>query len=295
MGKRLLLFLATNILVILTINIVLTVLGVGHYLTGSGLDYTQLLIFCSIWGMVGSFISLSISKFMAKKAMGVKIIDPMTSNQTERFLLDAVHSMARQAGLQTMPEVGYYQSNDLNAFATGPSRNNSLVAVSTGLMQSMNEQQVRGVLGHEVAHIANGDMVTMTLIQGVVNAFTMFLARVVSYSLIVLDRDEGEGGFSVMGYYLLTIVFDIIFSILGSIIVAYFSRIREFKADKGGAQLAGTSNMIAALEGLGRQVAGNETRGKELATLMINRGGFLSLFSTHPSLESRIAKLKGLA
>lgn len=294
MGKRLLLFLATNILVILTINIVLTVLGVGRYLTGSGLDYTQLLIFCSIWGMVGSFISLSISKFMAKKAMGVKIIDPMTSNQTERFLLDAVHSMARQAGLQTMPEVGYYQSNDLNAFATGPSRNNSLVAVSTGLMQSMNEQQVRGVLGHEVAHIANGDMVTMTLIQGVVNAFTMFLARVVSYSLIVLDRDEGEGGFSVMGYYLLTIVFDIIFSILGSIIVAYFSRIREFKADKGGAQLAGTSNMIAALEGLGRQVTGNETRGKELATLMINRGGFLSLFSTHPSLESRIAKLKGL-
>ena len=294
MGKRLLLFLATNILVILTINIVLTVLGVGRYLTGSGLDYTQLLIFCSIWGMVGSFISLSISKFMAKKAMGVKIIDPMTSNQTERFLLDAVHSMARQAGLQTMPEVGYYQSNDLNAFATGPSRNNSLVAVSTGLMQSMNEQQVRGVLGHEVAHIANGDMVTMTLIQGVVNAFTMFLARVVSYSLIVLDRDEGEGGFSVMGYYLLTIVFDIIFSILGSIIVAYFSRIREFKADKGGAQLAGTSNMIAALEGLGRHVAGNETRGKELATLMINRGGFLSLFSTHPSLESRIAKLKGL-
>ena len=294
MGKRLLLFLATNILVILTINIVLTLLGVGRYLTGSGLDYTQLLIFCSIWGMVGSFISLSISKFMAKKAMGVKIIDAMTSNQTERFLLDAVHSMARQAGLQTMPEVGYYQSNDLNAFATGPSRNNSLVAVSTGLMQSMNEQQVRGVLGHEVAHIANGDMVTMTLIQGVVNAFTMFLARVVSYSLIVLDRDEGEGGFSVMGYYLLTIVFDIIFSILGSIIVAYFSRIREFKADKGGAQLAGTSNMIAALEGLGRQVAGNETRGKELATLMINRGGFLSLFSTHPSLESRIAKLKGL-
>jgi heat shock protein HtpX len=295
MGKRILLFLTTNILVILTINIVLSVLGVGSYLTGTGLDYTQLLIFCSIWGMVGSFISLSISKFMAKKTMGLKIIDPMSNNQTERFLVDTVHSMARQAGLHAMPEVGYYQSQDLNAFATGPSKNNSLVAVSTGLMQSMNEQQVRGVLGHEIAHIANGDMVTMTLIQGVVNAFTMFLARVVSYSLIVLDRDEGEGGFSVMGYYLLTIVFDIIFSILGSIIVAYFSRIREFKADKGGAQLAGTANMIAALEGLGRQVSGRETRGKELATLMINKGGFLALFSTHPSLESRIAKLKGFS
>lgn len=293
MGKRILLFLLTNVLVITTISIMMSLFGVGPYLTSAGLNYTSLLIFCSLWGMVGSFISLSMSKFMAKKAMGVRVIDPKSANATELKLYQTVHEMARQAGLTKMPEVGYYQSPDLNAFATGPSRSNSLVAVSTGLVEKMDQTQLRGVLAHEVAHIANGDMVTMTLIQGIVNAFTMFLARVVSYAIMVAGRDDREGGFSTMSYYLLTIVFDIVFSIIGSIVVAYFSRLREFKADAGGAQLAGASSMIAALEGLGRQLEPREQKGKALATLMINQTGFMSLFSTHPPLKERIAKLKG--
>src|SRR3990167_7490883 len=181
MFKRVFLFLGTNLLVITTISIITSVLGLHTYLTSYGLDYQKLAIFCAIWGTTGSFLSLFMSKMMAKFAMGVTIIDPHTMRRDERLLLDTVYALAKRAGLTTMPEVGVYQSPETNAFATGPSKNNSLIAVSSGLLATMNAREIEGVLGHEISHVANGDMVTMTLIQGVVNAFAMFLSRIVAY------------------------------------------------------------------------------------------------------------------
>jgi len=297
MLKRILLFLATNLLVIITISLITTVLGLHPYLVQNGVDYRQLAIFCAIWGMAGSFISLLLSRFMAKMAMGVVLINPKTANPQERSLLDLVYGFARRLGFSTMPEVGIYTSPELNAFATGPSKNKALVAVSSGLLNSMNRDEVEAVIGHEMTHVANGDMVTMTLLQGVINAFTLFLSRVLAYAIsMALSRNnEKSEGPSYLVYNLLIIVFDILLTILGSIVVAAFSRWREYRADAGGARLAGRDKMIAALKRLERGVNLQDDRAPAMAAYKISsRDGWLALFSSHPPLEKRIERLAQL-
>ncbi len=294
MLKRILLFVATNILVIATISIVTSVLGLHSYLTAYGINYTQLAIFCAIWGTAGAFISLFMSKIMAKMAMGVVVIDPKHTTSEEQFLLEVVYGLARKAGLKTMPEVGIYNSPELNAFATGPSRNNSLVAVSSGLLAGMNREQIEGVLGHEISHVANGDMVTMTLVQGVVNAFALFLSRIAAYAVsIALSRNDERSEISYGTYYVMTFIFDILFTLLGSILVAAYSRWREYRADTGGAKLAGRTNMIAALQRLQRSTDIEDDRAPSLAALKIShQSSWLALFSSHPPLEKRIERLE---
>lgn len=296
--KRIGLFLAVNFLVVVTISIVLHVLGVRPYLTAYGLDYESLLIFCLVWGMGGAFISLALSRVMAKMMMGVKVIPPDTRDPELRELVETVHELARAARLPAMPEVGIYDSPEVNAFATGPTKSRALVAVSTGLLRKMNRAETRGVLGHEVAHIANGDMVTMTLIQGVVNAFVMFLARIIAYALTMnRDRDRDESGGNIMAFYLTQMALEMVFMILGSMVVAWFSRYREFRADAGGARLAGRENMIQALECLRRTfetVAVGESAQPALQAFKISSrpNTLMRLFSTHPPLEERIERLK---
>ncbi|MBK9375461.1 MAG: protease HtpX [Holophagales bacterium] len=299
-AKRVFLFLAVNVLVVTTISVVLGVLGVRPYLTARGLDLGSLAVFCLVWGFGGAFISLGLSRVMAKWGMGVKLVDPGTPDPAAQELVSTVHRLAQAAGLRTMPQVGVYDSEEVNAFATGPTKNRALVAVSTGLLRRMRRDEVEGVLGHEIAHVANGDMVTMTLIQGVVNAFTMFLARVVAFFVAQLfRRDEEGGGVSHLVYFVATLVFDIAFSILGSVVVAWFSRLREFRADSGGAQLAGRDRMIAALEGLQRTVGVVDPADRHVAvqTLKISGHprGLMRFFSTHPPLETRIARLRMMA
>ena len=296
MAKRIALFLLTNVLVISTASIILNVLGIGSYVTAYGLDYKGLMIFCLIWGMAGSFISLSLSRWMAKTMMGVHVVSPTGSHGE---LVRKVHEISRRAGLTTMPEVGIYESPVINAFATGRSRNSSLVAVSTGLLNKMNTDERDGVLAHEVAHIANGDMITMALLQGVINAFVMFLARVVAYfiqsSMRSNDRDghSGVGGFA----YIMTVwVLEVVFGIMASVIVMAFSRWREFRADAGSAALVGKSKMIAALQALQRDYGMmQETNYKaNVQTMSISSKGsfFGNLFSSHPALDDRIKALQ---
>jgi len=296
--KRIVLFLLVNMLVMFTISLVLNVLGVGPYLTARGIDYSNLMVFCLVWGMGGAFISLLMSKFMVKMMMGVQVIDPQTRDSSLSELVQTVHNLARAAGLPKMPEVGIYDSPEPNAFATGPTRSSSLVAVSTGLMSRMSRDEVEGVLGHEIAHVANGDMVTLTLIQGVINAFVMFLSRVLAFALSTQRRDDDDrapvgGG---MSYYLLTFVFEILFTILGSMVVAWFSRFREFRADAGGAKLAGRDKMIKALQRLQTLVEiqdpAHDQRAIQAFKISGRPGGLLALFSTHPPLEVRIARLE---
>jgi heat shock protein HtpX len=295
--KRIALFMAVNALVIFTISIVLNVLGVKPYLTANGLNYESLLAFCLIWGMGGAFISLALSRIMAKWMMGVKVIPPDTQDSDLRDLVQMVHELSRAANLPVMPEVGVYDSPEVNAFATGPSKSRSLVAVSTGLLQRMKRNEVKGVLGHEVAHIANGDMVTMTLIQGIVNAFVMFLARVIAYALTMArgqDSDERQEG-TPMSYYLVQFALEMVFMVLGSMVVAWFSRYREYRADSGGARLAGRGNMIQALEGLKRTFDDvDPNTGPAIQALKISSrpGGIMRFFSTHPPLEERIERLQ---
>lgn len=296
MFKRIFLFLATNVLVIATISIITSLLGLRPYLSENGIDFEQLAIFCLIWGMAGSFISLFMSKFFAKMAMGVVIINPKTATREEHFLLDMVYALAKRAGLRTMPEVGIYHSPELNAFATGPSRNHALVAVSSGLVSNMNRDELEAVLGHEISHVANGDMVTMTLVQGIINSFALFLSRIAAYAVsIALSRgDERDGHASYLTYMLLTFVFDILFTLLGSLLVAFFSRFREYRADKGGAKLAGREKMIAALKRLQRGVDIEDTRAPAFSALKISQPAkWWELFSSHPSLEKRIKRLSG--
>ena len=296
MTKRIFLLVMVNILVMTTITVVLALLGAGHYLPQGRL--TGLAVFCLVWGFGGAFISLGLSRLMAKWMMGVRVIPPNTSDSALRELVDTVHALARSAGLPKLPEVGLYQSNDVNAFATGPTKSRALVAVSTGLLNRMGDREVAGVLGHEVAHIANGDMVTMTLIQGVINSFVLFLSRVLAFvvSQALRSRDDRGGGWL---HFLLVIVFQIVFSILGSIVVCWFSRWREFRADAGGARLAGRENMINALRALGRLynpdlAAAEAKHAQAFQSLKISgkRSGFLSLFATHPPIEQRIARLE---
>lgn len=295
-AKRVLLFVIVNVLVMLTITIILSVLGVGRYFGRDGLG--SLAIFSLVWGFAGALISLAMSRVMAKWMMGVRTIPENTTDPVLRELVATVHEQARVAGLPKMPEVGIYDSPDVNAFATGPTKSRALVAVSTGLLQRMNSRQVAGVLAHEVTHIANGDMVTMTLLQGVINAVVIFLSRVLAFALSQAlrsrdDRDTG-GGLS----FVFVILFQVVLSILGSIVVCWFSRWREFRADAGGARLAGRENMIAALQGLQRlhdpELARAEAQhSQSFQSLKISGSrGFLSLFATHPPLEDRIARLE---
>jgi heat shock protein HtpX len=288
--KRILLFLATNILVMLTISILVQLLGLNRGLGAYGIDYGQLMLFCLVWGMGGSLISLALSRVMAKMMMGVRVIDPATTDPRERALLDTVHALARGARLPAMPEVGYYDSPEVNAFATGPTKSRALVAVSTGLLQRMNGDEVEGVLGHEITHVANGDMVTMTLIQGVVNAFVLFLARVIAFAISQNVRDENRGAVN----FGVVLALQIVLSLFGAMVVAAFSRWREFRADRGGATLAGSPNMIAALERLRRTSELVDTRQEAMATLKIagSPSRFMALMATHPPLEERIARLQ---
>ena len=289
--KRIALFIATNIAVLVVLSIVLRLLGVEQILDeqGVGLNYNNLLVFCAVFGMGGSFISLAISKWMAKRATGAVVIEE-PRNAMEQQLFQTVSHHAQAAGIG-MPEVAVYDSPEVNAFATGARRNNALVAVSTGLLHQMDRDSVDAVLGHEISHIANGDMITLTLIQGVVNTFVLFLSRVVGHFVdrVVLKNERGLG----LGYFVTVIVCQILFGILASVIVNWFSRRREFRADAGGARLAGRDKMIGALEALQR--AHPAPLPEQMAAFGIsggNAGGLRRLFLTHPPLEDRIAALR---
>lgn len=284
--KRVMLFLATNFAVVIVLMVITSLLGVNRYFTEQGLNYEALLIFAAVFGMGGAFISLLISKPMAKWSMRVQLIEQPRSAD-ESWLLATVQRQAQMAGIG-MPEVGVFEAPEPNAFATGANRNKALVAVSTGLLRSMSREEVEAVLGHEVSHVANGDMITLTLIQGVVNTFVIFAARVLGYFIdkVVFKNERGVG----IGYYATVFVLDILFGILAMIIVAWFSRQREFRADAGGAHLAGRGKMIGALQRLAGAY-GQTSLPKQVAAFGIN-GGIKSLFATHPPIEQRIAALQ---
>lgn len=295
--KRIFLFLVINFLVVITISTITSLLGIQPYLTAQGLDLSNLMAFCLIWGMGGAFISLALSRVMAKWLMRVQVIPANAVGSQERFLLDTVRELSMQAGLSKMPEVGVYESPDINAFATGPTKNRSLVAVSSALLQRLDRQEARGVLAHEIAHVANGDMVTMTLIQGIVNAFVMFLARVIAYAVVQMtsDRDSDAPVTASPVFYLTTFVLEIVFMIAGSMVVAAFSRWREFRADAGGAKLGGRESMIQALRALKQNLElPSVERSEAVATLQIFSKGrsWTNLFMTHPSLDDRIRRLE---
>lgn len=289
--KRILLFLATNLAIMIAISVLFSVLGLGHALDQQGinLNLNALLAMSAVIGMTGSVISLLVSKWSAKNAMGVHIID-QPQNQTEQWLLNIVAAQAQQVGI-AMPEVGIFDSPDANAFATGADRNNALVAVSTGLLRQMNSDEVEAVVGHEISHVANGDMVTMALMQGVVNTFVYFFASVIGY---VVDRTvfKTERGYG-PAYYVVQMLAQIALSLLASMLVMWFSRYREFHADAGGARLAGKEKMIAALQALQRTHEPAQLPG-ELAAFGINGGGVQRLLMSHPSLDERIAALRAL-
>lgn len=289
--KRIAMFLLVNFLVLTTIVVVTSVLGVGSYITQYGIDYGSLLVFSAIVGFSGAFISLAMSRWMAKKMMGVRVLNPNAPlSGVERELVDKVHRMSRSAGITVMPEVGIYNSAEVNAFATGPTKNKSLVAVSAGLLQSLDRDAVEGVLAHEVAHIANGDMVTMTLIQGVINTFVVFLSRVAAFAVSRFVDEKMAG----LVHFIAIIAFQILFGILGSIAVMAFSRHREFRADQGGADLAGRDKMIKALEQLKQNIRMVQTDQESIQTFKINGGQskMMKLFASHPDLDDRIRKLK---
>jgi heat shock protein HtpX len=290
--KRVLLFVATNLAIIVVLSIVLNLLGVGSMLDeqGVGLDMTNLLIFASVFGFGGAFISLAMSKFVAKRMTGARVITT-PANEAEAWLLQTVKQQAEIAGIG-MPEVAIYDAPEVNAFATGMRRNNALVAVSTGLLRSMTRDEAEAVMAHEVSHVANGDMVTLALIQGVVNTFVIVLSRVVGHFVdrVVFKTERGHGP----AFYITSIVAQIVFGILASVIVFWFSRQREFRADAGAARLSGREKMIAALEKLKRN-SGQAQLPEQIAAFGIsgNKGhGIKRLFMTHPPLEERIEALK---
>ena len=288
--KRIFLFLATNIAIMVTLMIVLSLLGFSGYLTATGIDYAALMVFSLVWGFGGAAISLLMSRWMAKMAMGVQLVDGRTGQAELDWLHQTVASLARKASLP-MPEVGIYDSAEVNAFATGPSKRSSLVAVSSGLMRSMRREEIEGVLAHELSHVQNGDMVTMTLIQGVVNAFSIFFSRVIA-NIVRQLVDERISG---LVFFVTTILFDIVFSMLGMIVVAWFSRAREFRADAGAAVLSSRENMVAALQRLKANQALVDHSQPQLATMKISGGkatGLRLLMMTHPPLEERIAALQ---
>ena len=292
--KRIVLFIATNLAVMLVLSLVLSLLGVGNPARGSTLNLGSLLVFSLVVGFTGSIFSLLISKPMAKWSTGARVIDNPTSS-TELWLVNTVRALSERAGIG-MPEVAVYEG-DANAFATGAFKNSALVAVSTGLLQSMNRDEVEAVLGHEIAHVANGDMVTLTLIQGVVNTFVVFMARVVGFFVdnVLLKNNNRDGGGRGIGYFVTVMVCEVIFGLLASIIVAWFSRQREFRADAGSAKLLGSPTpMMHALARLGGVPPGELPQSMQALGISGGNGGWGALFATHPPIEQRIAALRGV-
>ncbi|MDN6297442.1 MAG: protease HtpX [Halomonas sp.] len=296
---RIVLFLATNLAVLLVASVTLRLLGVESYLTSQGLDFSSLLIFCFVFGMAGSIISLLISKWMAKRSTGTVIIES-PSNATEQWLVDTVAELAGKAGIKT-PEVGIFPAEQSNAFATGWNKDDALVAVSAGLLNRMRPEEVRAVLAHEIGHVANGDMVTLALIQGVVNTFVMFFARVVAHLVdqFLRSRSDGDGGLGFFGYFAVVMVAEVVFGIAASTIVAWFSRFREYRADEAGARLAGSGAMINALARLKTETQAPDQMPDTLRAMAITQGQTRSLmeklFASHPPLDERIRALKEAA
>ncbi len=288
------LFLLTNFAILAVASVTLNLLGVGHYLEGEGLNFTSLLIFCGIFGFSGALISLFISKWVAKKTARVRLLDaPKTSD--ERWLVETVADLAARAGIG-MPEVGIFPAQQANAFATGWNKNKALVAISSGMLQRFKKDEIRAVMGHEIGHVANGDMVTLALIQGVINTFVMFFARIIGHTVdrVVFKTERGHG----IGFYIATFISEIILAFLASMIVAWFSRRREFRADHAGATLADRQGMINALRRLQTETAVPNQMPDSLVAFGITAGAkdrLKALFSTHPPLDVRIAALeKGL-
>ncbi|MGP4038522.1 protease HtpX [Gracilibacillus sp. D59] len=299
MGKRLLLFIFTNILVMTTIVIVWSIItrytNIGGTIESDGtINYTTLMVFSLVVGFAGAFISLAMSRWMAKMMMKVKVIDPnRPASAQERVVYEKVERLSRAAGLAHTPQVGIYQSREVNAFATGPTKKRSLVAVSQGLLETMDDDAIEGIIAHEVAHVANGDMVTMTLLQGIVNTFVVFFSRIAAIIVSRFVRSEIQW----IVQFAAIIVFQILFSILGSIVVSAYSRHREYHADRGGADLAGRDKMAHALRSLQKHVdratINDRSDDSAIQTMKISgKGGMISLFSSHPPLEERIAKLE---
>lgn len=293
--KRLSLFLLINFLVIATISLIVSFFHLGPAISGFGLDVKSLLIFCLLWGMAGSLFSLIFSKQIAKWMMGIRIIRPDTSNSEELALYNMIFHLSQAAGLSKAPEIGIYESNEVNAFATGPTKRHSLIAVSSGLVRRMEQEEIKAVLAHEISHVGNGDMVTMTLLQGIINAFVMFLARILAYLLTASNRNRNNT-FSYGTYNLLVFLFQSIFMIFGYMGICAFSRYREYRADFGGAKLAGKENMINALNSLRVMQEIKDPLPQTAALNAFKISNFskksLVLFSTHPSLEDRIERLK---
>ncbi|MBT3147198.1 protease HtpX [Neptunomonas phycophila] len=290
---RIILFLLTNLAVIAVASVTLSLLGVGSYLDQNGLNLSSLLIFCAVFGFVGSFISLFLSKTMAKMSTGTQIIKKASTPQ-EQWLLDTVAELADKAGIG-MPDVGIFNAQQANAFATGWNKNSALVAVSTGLLQRFRPEEARAVMAHEIGHVANGDMVTLTLIQGVVNTFVMFFARIVGYFVdSLLRRGDNQGGVG-FGFYIATFVAEIVFGLVASMIVAWFSRRREFRADEAGADFASKQGMIGALQRLKAEYEIPDQLPSQLNAFGINghfKTGLAELMSSHPPLDDRIAALQ---
>jgi heat shock protein HtpX len=298
-ATRAFLFILTNIAILVMVSVVMALLGSLGVFRFAG-NQGALLVYCAVWGFGAAFVSLLMSRFIAKRAMGIRLVSPDTPDPDAQWLYGTVSRLTRQAGLP-MPEVGVYDSPEVNAFATGPSRNRSLVAVSAGLLSRMSRDEVEGVLGHEVTHIANGDMVTMTLIQGVVNAFVLYLAHVVAAIVRgAFSSRDGEGrssgGAGFLVSWVVFIAAQVVFGFVGSMITAWFSRRREFRADAGGASLAGRGAMLSALRRLQSNQGVIDPAHREYATLKISGGrGLMALLATHPPLEQRIAALEGAA
>jgi heat shock protein HtpX len=299
MLKRVFWFLLINILVITTISLIISIFNLNPHISRFGIDTYSLLFFCLIWGMGGSFISLLLSKKMAEWMMGIKKISSLTQKEEEKELLNLVKELSRKAGLEKTPEVGIYDSCEINAFATGPTKKNALIGVSSGLLNKMDSQEIKGVIAHEISHIANGDMVTMTLLQGIINAFVMFLARILAYAIASSGKNkENSNGFSYLSYHLFTMAFQTIFMIFGSMGICFFSRKREYRADRGGARLAGKEEMISALKKLMllQEIKDPEATPQAAALNALKISNFskksLYLFATHPSLVDRIDRLK---
>lgn len=290
------LFLMTNLAVLVVVGIILSVLGVGSVHSAGGMNYTSLLVLCFVFGMVGSIISLLMSKFIAKKTTGTQVIEA-PQNAAEQWLINTVADLSNRAGIQ-MPEVGIFPSHQSNAFATGWNKNKALVAVSTGLLERMNQDELRAVLAHEIGHVANGDMVTLALIQGVVNTFVMFFARIIgNFVDRALFKNESDG--PGIGYFVTSIVMDIVLGILASSIVMWFSRQREYRADEAGARLAGKQAMISALLRLQSEQQMPDQMPQEMKAFAINAGqeqrfSVAALFHSHPSIELRVAALQQL-
>ncbi len=290
MFKRVFLFLATNLLVVLTVSLILNILLPALGINVGGGVY-GLAIFCGVFGMVGAFISLSISRWAAKKAYRIQLINSSTRDFQAREIYEMVASLSRQAGLKTVPEVGIYNAKEPNAFATGPSKDKSLIAFSTGLLNSMNREELEAVTAHELTHITSGDMVTMTLLTGVANALVMFIARLAAMAIDSFLSDDDGGGLGFFGYIMVVMLLETVLMLLASIPIAAFSRYREFRADAGSAKITSPRAMASALHRLG-EMANIPVKKDSFATAKISSQRRISLFATHPSLDERIARLR---